>query len=56
MEKKKINAVEMVRMIRDNQFQELKQTSPEDQKKYYRKKSKLLRSKLNKHSQEIDKL
>ncbi|MDO8550944.1 MAG: hypothetical protein Q7S39_12455 [Ignavibacteria bacterium] len=54
MEKNKINAVELVRTIRDKQFKELKNTSIEEQKKYYRKKSKLLKSKLSKYSQETD--
>ncbi len=56
MEKKKINAVELVRTIRDNQFKELRQSSAAEQKKYFRKKSKLLRSRLSKYSQQVGKI
>jgi len=55
MEKNKIKAVEMVRIIRDNQYKELKSISLEEQKKYYRKKSELLKTKLSKLFQEMNK-
>jgi hypothetical protein len=50
MKKNKINAVELVRNIRDKQSKELKNGSAEEQKKYYRKKSKILRARLSKLS------
>lgn len=54
MGKAKIKTVEMVRTIRDTQTKELKNTSLKEQKKYFRKKGKLLQSKLTREIQETN--
>jgi len=55
MEKNKINAVELVRKIRDKQTMELINTSIKENKKYIRKKSELLKTKLTKRSHTTEK-